>query len=460
VRRLPSLLLLTCLLIAAAVAATPAGADSITYIKDGNVWLTSPDGARQYQVTFEGGWDSPSQADDGTLLALHGTALVRMDRSGHVLSTVPGLGGATSPVLGDQFKLYGPFDPQISPDGRRIAYWATAYDPWSTSTTTYTDFKDTVIVTASDHLDVERKSWTTSVKQPAWIDGDHLLLNGSGVGSDAFQTWIAGQGDDNLQWWFSYVNAIENDPELSPDGRKLVSVAQTDGALSAAATLHFFSIPGPAWTDPPYPDTWRPESPHPPAGTGRCQNVRDSEAANPSWSPGSDAIAYDDKDGVWVQQIPDIAQSCDGMTEKLLVPGAKHADWGPADVDMRQKPSPPSPAPAAGTGQPTGPAGTPAPPPVTTPKAATLTKLSVPASAKRRGGVALTVALSAPGRVTVTVCRRSHDRCHGTAARRAVDARAGTTKIVVAVKRLRRGRYAVVVQPPTGPAVVRAIRLR
>ncbi|MGZ8634512.1 MAG: hypothetical protein ACXWZZ_11765, partial [Solirubrobacteraceae bacterium] len=72
---------LTALVVAAAAVvalAATASADSIVYVKDGNVWLTSPDAARQYQVTFDGGYSSPSQADDGTIVALRARQFVRM----------------------------------------------------------------------------------------------------------------------------------------------------------------------------------------------------------------------------------------------------------------------------------------------------------------------------------------------------------------------------------------------
>ena len=55
-----------------AAAAPAAHADSISYIKDGNVHLTTPDGARDHQVTYAGGYAYASQADDGRILALHG----------------------------------------------------------------------------------------------------------------------------------------------------------------------------------------------------------------------------------------------------------------------------------------------------------------------------------------------------------------------------------------------------
>ena len=78
---------------ALAIAAAPAGASSIVYVKDGNVWLSDPGGAKQYQVTFDGGYLSPSQADDGTIVAWRAKQFVRMDRSGRVLNPpVDGIG--------------------------------------------------------------------------------------------------------------------------------------------------------------------------------------------------------------------------------------------------------------------------------------------------------------------------------------------------------------------------------
>ena len=51
------------------VIAAPASADSIAYVKGGDVWLATPDGARQQQVTHTGTYSYVSQADDGTMIA-------------------------------------------------------------------------------------------------------------------------------------------------------------------------------------------------------------------------------------------------------------------------------------------------------------------------------------------------------------------------------------------------------
>lgn len=69
-------------LIAAAAclaAAAPASADSISYLKNGDVWLTTPDGSRHFRVTSSGRYSYASQADDGTFIAPTGETLHRLE---------------------------------------------------------------------------------------------------------------------------------------------------------------------------------------------------------------------------------------------------------------------------------------------------------------------------------------------------------------------------------------------
>ena len=108
-------------LLVLACGAPAASADSIAYVKDGNVWLTTPDGSRQYQVTSAGGYSDVSQADDGTMIALNGVRLHRLDRAtAHVIADFDTPVSDTRPAPSKTF--YGPFDPAISPDGTKVAY--------------------------------------------------------------------------------------------------------------------------------------------------------------------------------------------------------------------------------------------------------------------------------------------------------------------------------------------------
>ena len=50
--------------------------DGLAYVKDGDVWLATPDGARQQQVTHTGTYSYVSQADDGTLPLRRGSLTV------------------------------------------------------------------------------------------------------------------------------------------------------------------------------------------------------------------------------------------------------------------------------------------------------------------------------------------------------------------------------------------------
>jgi hypothetical protein len=69
------------------VAASPAAADSILFVRDGNVWLSTPDGSTERPLTTGGGFSSPSMADDGLIVALHARSLIRLRPDGAAIGT-------------------------------------------------------------------------------------------------------------------------------------------------------------------------------------------------------------------------------------------------------------------------------------------------------------------------------------------------------------------------------------
>src|SRR5882724_5883780 len=101
--------MLGCLAVAA-VAAAPAGADSLAFIKNDNVWLAKPDGTGRYQVTFDGTPGAPyeSPSDSGTVVAIRQTPgqrrqIYRMTQSGGLLNPpintpAPGTGALAGKV--------------------------------------------------------------------------------------------------------------------------------------------------------------------------------------------------------------------------------------------------------------------------------------------------------------------------------------------------------------------------
>src|SRR5689334_14017999 len=184
------------LLAALAALAIPAAAsaDSIVYLKDGNVWLSSPDASKQYQVTFDGGYSSPSQANDGTIAAIHAKQLVRLDRSGHVLSTIDAVGSDGNP------NFFGPYEARISPDGTKIAYWFGSYTSYTgpgtgcSSTCEYGHLESQSTWTYADHFTdpSSQSDYYKGITQPEWLSNDRIL-----AGYDFWMTlwtWKIGTG--------------------------------------------------------------------------------------------------------------------------------------------------------------------------------------------------------------------------------------------------------------------------
>ena len=74
---------------------TAARADSIVYTRDTDVWLARPDGSRERRLTQGGGYQAPTQADDGTILVQRGTRFAR--GAGPPATTTASHGRAASP---------------------------------------------------------------------------------------------------------------------------------------------------------------------------------------------------------------------------------------------------------------------------------------------------------------------------------------------------------------------------
>ena len=72
----PGLAALVALILLAAPAS--AAASSIVLVRDGNLWLSMPDGGFERPLTLSGGYSSPSMDDDGTIVALKGGSFVRL----------------------------------------------------------------------------------------------------------------------------------------------------------------------------------------------------------------------------------------------------------------------------------------------------------------------------------------------------------------------------------------------
>ena len=313
------------LLLTLAVAA-PAAADSIVYVKDGDVWSARPDGSAQRQLTRDGGYNSPSQADDGTIVAVRGDHFVKLARDGRTLATLDSLLTANP----GPSAAVGPFDARISPDGRTIASWLGIMGGWfDYATNTYYNDPESAVV-FQDAGDGHPVGTTMFYEEPSWLaDSRHVLIFDS-MNALTPQVMLGEVGADHnhLHGWFHDYDTIDDPGGWKPLGAaELTRSGNRLAALRAGATLgdggldrgldngitiydvHGFDQPPALWMCRIYDDQGR-------------------ELTPPSWSPSGDAITWSAPDGIWTSPVGD---GCGSLKETLVIPGGREPDWGPAD---------------------------------------------------------------------------------------------------------------------------------
>jgi WD40-like Beta Propeller Repeat len=325
-------------------AAAPAAADSIAYVKDGNVWLATPDGARQVQVTATGGYSYVSQADDGTMIALApGERLHKLSRDGTVLADFATYVSDGAPQSGPVNKFHGPFEPTISPDGKLVAFeWFNdSYEndpgcaPSSVPPCYVYSSRTGVGITHSDRLTgPEEFGLLTGWIYPHWVSGDTLLRSyaNTALNDDTvFNKIGAGVGDDQLDHWFYDPQGSQTvkDVELSRDGKVAAGiVGQGDDTLRVyRTTVDPFAAPD--WNHLPFAQGNQPViepcSDYTGPVGGKFEGV--------SFAPDGRHLAYGVGDGIWVSDVPDLGSGCALASENALkIPGGRFPDWGPADV--------------------------------------------------------------------------------------------------------------------------------
>ena len=335
----PSRLLALCgALVTLAVAAPAASADSIAYIKDGDVWLSTGDGSRQYRVTSTGRYADVSQADDGTMIALTGVRLHRLDRQGRVLADFDTPVSDTRPAPAKTF--YGPFDPAISPDGKKVAY---TYH-YMTQSQSPTCMPPTCFVGINEggtgYSWADRQTgWDDPVlgkhsgwRNPSWIDDDTVMISDPTHMPNydvILDTLSDGDSGNLVKGWFS--DMVEGNPHVSGgditrDRRKMAfATGQNDSTLTVYSVPQFPT----AFKDGDSPVSSRPHI---------CYRYSGPKGSygTPTFAPDGARLAWAEDDGIKVVSVPSFAGGCTlaGATPNapLVIPGGKQPDWGPAAV--------------------------------------------------------------------------------------------------------------------------------
>jgi hypothetical protein len=332
-------------LVSLVATCTPASAASIAFIKSGNVWLAAPDGTGQRQITTGGGWDAPTQADDGTILAQRGTQLVRMDRNGTPL--VPAI---DTSFTGAPPTWAGPVDPVISPDGVNQAYGGMltdsgVWDPYC-GCYDYTHIFTTLWGSATQYSQPNQTLGQEDYVDPAWIDNSHLMVSSTGILIAQVATYAIGGGDNSMTAWFSdpdqTVQALDRGA-ISRSQDKLAFVANVQGGVGNEIRIYTMNGPPPS------------------APTDACNIGPNSfQSLRVSFSPDGQSLVYDAPDGVHLVTLTGFP-SCAGLTDQLIIPGAIEPYFGPADVGSPTPAPTPTPTPTSTPTRTPTPTPTPAP---------------------------------------------------------------------------------------------------
>lgn len=317
-----------------AEAGPRASAGSILYAKGGKLWLASPDGRVNRRVAHAGRFENPSQSDAGVIAAQRGIYLHRLSRRGKPLNRPITTAFRTNRVLP---AFQGPLWPEISPDGKKIAYTysltAAHFDPacncnrvspslntaytWSDR---FTDNPERVFGLARFH---SRASWIGS--NDVLATTQHLF-NYAGAVMDSVGIDPLGGGADSYRNWFSEcmsgcdsVLTLQlyrlDEGEMTRQRDKLVFVSGPLGGMADGSRMLIYPMRG---APPAYPST----PCHVTGANGRF--------TSPTWSADGRSLAWADARGIWVGEVGDLSGPTCQLTRRLVIPGGTQPDWGPA----------------------------------------------------------------------------------------------------------------------------------
>ena len=306
-----------------AAGAEAASADSISYIKDGNVWLSTPDGSRQFQVTDTGGYSSASQADNGTIVALKGQRIHKLDRLGNVQADITtavsdGTDDVTAPYVTN---FRGPHEVDISPDWTKVAY-NFHWQYWNTWLSRH-QLRQGVGVSAVDRA----TSWSemgyqTGWLESAWYDGDTLVYGyPDTLMTDIAVNDIGRQNTGSVNWFKSDAGTLSTmrSPAVRSDRGQIAFVGDSAGGNPYGPGEQL-------WTA-----TTSREAPAAPDGF--CNGYIGPDGGkflSPTFSPDGGSLAWGEGNGIYVAGGQ---KTCGGgENARLVIPGGKDPDWSAADV--------------------------------------------------------------------------------------------------------------------------------
>jgi hypothetical protein len=290
-----------------------AAADSLVFIKGNNVWLANADGSHPRPVTHDGTsrypYESPSEADNGTIVAIRATAttrrrIYRMRQDGRLLNPP-----VNTPAPGT-----GAINAKVSPNGLLVAYWFSTAVP-SAACSFCVNAANQALLSYSDRFTPAGAIGSPNTGGwPSWIGNDTVVLT-----SGSAEVWYYRLGMREAAQWFADYQTGGGTPiptlldaEVSPDGARLAVVR---GDNQETVVTYAMNGSPPTLPSPFNGDcSWKAE-------TGRL--------ADPTWSGNGKLLALQDGNNVFVVSLPSLTD-CARARIVARIRGGSQPDFGRA----------------------------------------------------------------------------------------------------------------------------------
>jgi len=293
-------------------SASAAAGGTITYVKGNDVWVAAADGGRARRVTTTGTtaspWRSPTESDDGHIVAGRGSLIYRMDQWGTVLDVLdpPSLPNSAGELLGG-----APAHLAVSPDGSKIAY---TYEKYSCPVNLSCRIRYVTAFTSSTRV-TDPSTWgVTYYDNPSWITNSRVAVNADLI--DNINLFDLARGET---FWFDEDDYTTDDqPLFDFEVARHASYATAIRNSGDRAHVVFYRVSG------NYVNGGRPPIPE-----GLCATTPGVGISTPTLSADGALGAWREPDGIWMMPL---GSSPCTTQPVLVIPGGSAPSYSPATL--------------------------------------------------------------------------------------------------------------------------------